>query len=384
MESTKKRLLVFSDWFLPGYKAGGPIRSLANLVEHIQRDFEIFLVCGDRDYMDNKPYPGIKPNVWVEKYGIKLIYLPPENQQINTCSSIIDRLNPDLVYINGIFSKPFSINPLLALRNSRRKVIVAPRGMLAKGALGIKPFKKRVYLRFARILKLYEKVHFHATSEQEKQDISTFFHRNQITTIPNLPSIGIKTPPKRKEKKINQLEIICVARIAPEKNIDFAIECLSKLDGELKVYMCFIGSVYDDKYMEKCTAKSKLLPANIEVDFLGSKTPNEIAKYLDKSHLFFLPTLGENYGHAIVEAFGRSLPALISDKTPWKHLNQDRLGADYALSDTSAFSGFIEKVAKMTKEEYNDYVKGIKSRFAKRVDLKGNISSYKELFDAKG
>jgi glycosyltransferase involved in cell wall biosynthesis len=382
MGLTKKRLLIFSDWFLPGYKAGGPIRSLANLVEYIHKDFEIFLVCGDRDYMDDRPYPDVKPNVWTEKYSIKLIYLPPANQQINTCSSIIDRLNPDVVYINGVFSKAFSINPLLALRNSRRKVIVAPRGMLAKGALGIKSLKKRVYLRFAKILKLYETVYFHATSEQEKNDISKFFPGNEVVSIPNLPSIGLTRTTKRKNKEVNHLEIISVARIAPEKNIDFALDCLRELKGELDLRLRLIGSVYDDKYMEKCNKISKALPDNIEVDFLGSKTPTEIDRFLDESHLFFLPTLGENYGHAIVEALSRNLPVLISDKTPWKDLNEDRLGADYPISNKVAFCRFIEELARMTESEYNQYVKGIGQRFNERVDLKGNISSYKEFFNA--
>jgi glycosyltransferase involved in cell wall biosynthesis len=286
------------------------------------------------------------------------------------------------VYINGVFSKAFSINPLLALRNSRRKVIVAPRGMLAKGALGIKSLKKRVYLRFAKILKLYETVYFHATSEQEKNDISKFFPGNEVVSIPNLPSIGLTRTTKRKNKEVNHLEIISVARIAPEKNIDFALDCLRELKGELDLRLRLIGSVYDDKYMEKCNKISKALPDNIEVDFLGSKTPTEIDRFLDESHLFFLPTLGENYGHAIVEALSRNLPVLISDKTPWKDLNEDRLGADYPISNKVAFCRFIEELARMTESEYNQYVKGIGQRFNERVDLKGNISSYKEFFNA--
>jgi len=27
----KKKILVFIDWYLPGYKAGGPVRSMANI-----------------------------------------------------------------------------------------------------------------------------------------------------------------------------------------------------------------------------------------------------------------------------------------------------------------------------------------------------------------
>ncbi|CAN5434615.1 hypothetical protein BH10BAC1_BH10BAC1_14720 [soil metagenome] len=30
----KKKVLIFIDWYLPGYKAGGPRQSVANLVAH--------------------------------------------------------------------------------------------------------------------------------------------------------------------------------------------------------------------------------------------------------------------------------------------------------------------------------------------------------------
>ena len=32
----KPRVLVFIDWYAPGYKAGGPVRSLVNLVDHLR------------------------------------------------------------------------------------------------------------------------------------------------------------------------------------------------------------------------------------------------------------------------------------------------------------------------------------------------------------
>ena len=32
----KKKILIFIDWYLPGYKAGGPVQSVANLVENLK------------------------------------------------------------------------------------------------------------------------------------------------------------------------------------------------------------------------------------------------------------------------------------------------------------------------------------------------------------
>ena len=48
-------------------------------------------------------------------------------------------------------------------------------------------------------------------------------------------------------------------------------------------------------------------------------------------HCLFLPSTGENYGHAIVEAFSAGLPVIISTLTPWKNLESQKVGWDIPL-----------------------------------------------------
>src|SRR5215813_4412202 len=57
-------VLVFADYYLPGFKAGGPIRTLANIMEQLGDEFEFRIVTRDRDYGDRSPYPGILTNCW--------------------------------------------------------------------------------------------------------------------------------------------------------------------------------------------------------------------------------------------------------------------------------------------------------------------------------
>ena len=61
----KIRILIFIDWFLPAYKAGGPIRSIANLVDHLNGDFDFYIITGDRDLGDVKPIKDIFLNSWI-------------------------------------------------------------------------------------------------------------------------------------------------------------------------------------------------------------------------------------------------------------------------------------------------------------------------------
>ena len=63
---SKKRIAVFIDWFRPGFKAGGPITSCANMVDLLENDFHFYIFTSDRDYMEDKPYKGVTANQWTK------------------------------------------------------------------------------------------------------------------------------------------------------------------------------------------------------------------------------------------------------------------------------------------------------------------------------
>ena len=68
--------------------------------------------------------------------------------------------------------------------------------------------------------------------------------------------------------------------------------------------------------------------------------------------LFFLPTLGENFGHVILEALYAGCPVLISDQTPWRDLEEKGIGWDLALSKPEMFQDVLQRCVDMNNEEY--------------------------------
>jgi hypothetical protein len=62
----KSKLLIFSDWFYPGYKAGGPIKSVTNLSIALQKEIDVFVFTADTDLNETKPYPNIQANTWIK------------------------------------------------------------------------------------------------------------------------------------------------------------------------------------------------------------------------------------------------------------------------------------------------------------------------------
>lgn len=380
MKSNKPKVLIFIDWYLPGYKAGGPISSCANVVAMLGNSIGFKIITRDRDYLDTHPYPNVEIDAWTTAGKAQVMYLSPPRQTLSVIAKMISEHPDYLIYINGLFSKTFSIFPLIAVRRQKRRAMVAPRGMLASGALGIKGRKKQLYLAFAKRLGLFSQIQFHATHSHEAEDIqSSISARNGVTVIPNIPALpteGSLLP----LKETNQIELLSIARVAQEKNTLFAIACLRSIPPDIRVNFQWIGPVYDTTYFEKCKHAVSLLPENVRISFPGSVPPNQLYDYYNSAHLFFLPTLGENYGHAIIESMLAGTPVLISDRTPWQRLEENNLGAAIPLDESNRFSDFIIEIARMNQSDYTRRFKHVAESVSVRIRLNEVIGKYKTLF----
>lgn len=376
-----RTILVFTDWYLPGYKAGGPITSCANIVEHLGDDFNFKIVCGDRDYLETEPYDGVKPNEWVRVGKAQVMYLSPESRSLNKIGAIIKEVKADMVYLNGMFSKCFTIFPLMALKSATADVAVAPRGMLAPAALGIKSIKKKTFLKFAKLFGLFSGVKFHATNSIESKQISSWFGKVPIEIVANIPGVSSKLIARSEHRKSkNTLRLYSVARIAPEKNIHFALECLQSIDKDISVSLEIIGAVYDQDYFSLCKKIVQGLPDNVEVSFLGAIPKKEIPQIASKADFFFLPTAGENYGHAIVEALLTGVPVIISSQTPWRNLKDAHLGFDLELINEE-FSEILNQAGRLSNEDYKSEYKNITVNVGALINLDKLRNGYTYLFD---
>ena len=128
----KTKILICSDWFTPGFKAGGPIRSVVNFIERFKDEYEIFVLTTDRDLGDTESFGHIETNKWIRQDGFEAMYLSPDKLQYQFVKSIIKSLNPDKIYLNSMFSR-FTIFSLISSLYTN-KIVLAPRGMLKSSA----------------------------------------------------------------------------------------------------------------------------------------------------------------------------------------------------------------------------------------------------------
>lgn len=355
--TNKHSVLVFIDWYLPAFKAGGPIVSCENMVQALKDEIDFSIVCSAYDYLDSQTLNGVELNKWtIAPDGTKVFYVTKE-VSMKSAFKLIDHEEFDCYYMNSMFSLKFTIQPLRLIKD-KSKIIIAPRGMLAPGALSVKPLKKKIFLLLSKIKAFYNDVRFHATSEVEKKQILLSVGNNtEVVVAPNFPS-AFESQFSAKNKLPGVLNLISVARIAPEKNLLFALSALKNANPVFNIKFNLYGAVYDEKYWNQCLSVINTLPENIEVTYNGVFNPSRIKEVFANAHFLFMPTLGENYGHAIVNSLQSATPVIISNNTPWNKIHDYKAGAVFDLSDSTEFSEFINKVAACNQAEYNVFQEG--------------------------
>ena len=374
----KPTILIFIDWYKPGYKAGGPIRSISNMVDALKDDFQFYIVTRNTDYLETTPYSNINTNQWNSIDNAQVFYLSKENTKRNTIHALIDEVQPDIVYCNSFYSPYFSLIPIYYAKKKKIKTILAVRGMLSKGSLNVKKAKKRTFINFIKWVGLFKKITFHATTEEEKKDIeNTFGKQTNIIVVNNLPEQKTNSFIEKK-KTINSILLVSVARIAPEKNTLYAIETLKNCKS--KVIFDIYGPIYNQDYWNNCLESIKNLPINIEVNYKGTLPHYEIDSTLQQYHALFLPSTGENFGHIIVEAMANACVPIISNKTPWKDLATNNIGFDIDLITPENFAKAIDTLALMDEKTFNKMAKNAFHYAQQATNNQSLIKQYQQLF----
>lgn len=354
MDKKKKKVLLFIDWFLPGNKAGGPVTSNVNTIDQLHDKIDFYILTRDTDYCEDIPYSSVPSNQWTEyRDGVSVFYFSKEYLTVSNLKKVAFEADCAHWYINGIYSEYFSILPLILARFANGvQTTVAVRGMLSPHALAEKPLKKKFMLALWRAFGLYRHVEFHATNTAEAEDIARQVGGNKgILIAPNLPKKLVYQAAEKAAKVPGTVKLISIARISPEKNTLGALEMLAQCTRH-KIQFDLYGQFYDHDYITKCAKVVNKLPKNIKVNFYGSIPPQEVIGALYHAHFLFLPTQGENFGHAILEAFMAACPVIISDRTPWRGLKEKGIGWDIALRHPDQFIQAIETAALMDQETY--------------------------------
>lgn len=375
----KRKILILNGQYAPGYKGGGPIQSCINMVENLYDQFDFYVLCADRDYKEVIPYSGVKINQWNEVGNAKVYYISPDKQNLKGLGEAINSIDYDIMYLNGFFSPIFTIRPLILRRMGKLKkkfVILTPRGDFTGGCEN-KKLKKYSYIYLAKLLGLYSGLLWHTTSDIEERDVKQKFAKANTFTIPNLPA---KFVPKKLciSKKSGELRLVFVSRIFPKKNIKYALEVLSKIT-EGNIVFDIYGPMEDKKYWSECEELMKKIPDNVKVKYCGEVEHKDIPHIFEQYHAFFFPTLGENYGHVIVEAMMNNCLCILSkDVTPWNdYIENLDIGAK--LSEQEKFVEIVNRILSLDQRGINSMLELNNQYIVKKTDPEKDLILYRKM-----
>ncbi len=348
-----RTILILTGRYLPGWRDGGPVRSVLNLTEWMGDEYDIRIMCLDRDHGDTQPYPRIncggfcrvgKANVW---------YTPAFTE------TGIEKLSKDadVVYVCG----PYSDYARIAMRLKKSRKIAAPlyvasMGSFSPEAFRIKGFKKKLFIGYMKLSGMFDRVIWSVTSEREEEELKAVIGSGSRCVIASdLPRKGTTEHTGFKESGV--LSVCFLSRISRKKNLIAVPDILRRLGGKLSVKLDIYGTCEDERYLRECIQKFKDLQKDVpdmiweykgEID--SEKVPSVFASY----DAFLFPTLGENYGHVISESLAAACIPVISDTTPWLDLDENGCGYVCPLNDTAAFARALEELGSMTEEEISE------------------------------
>jgi len=381
---SKLTILAISSHYLPGYKGGGPIKTIKNLFDQAGDEITFKLITSDRDLGDTTPYTSVTCGAWNQVGNASVFYAQPGKTGYAQIARQLRAKDYDVVYLNSFFSPRFSFFPLLLAKALRQKLVLGPRGEFSEGALSLKSAKKSVFIKVFKLLGLHRGTVFQASSDYEADDLRRALGAN--VDIHVAEDIGAQEFAENlKPRKSGPLNAVFVSRISPMKNLLAAIEILQRVQQPL-VYDIY-GPIEDQDYWRDCEKAIAALPPHIQVQHKGELTPDVVVKTMANYDVFFMPTKGENYSHVITEAFCAGLPALIADTTPWRNLQNLGIGWDLPLNNPDAFSAALDELAIMPAEDHmhmrQNVLSWAKNKFSQRDAIEANIALFKYAYEKK-
>ena len=122
--------------YLPGYKDGGPVRTIKNLTDILGNEYDIRIMCHDRDHGDEIPYSNINVNTYNKVGNAKVYYVKNGKFTFKTLLKEIKKV--DVVYCCGPYNN-YAIKTMILKKIGffKQKLVIASMGSFTKSALSL-------------------------------------------------------------------------------------------------------------------------------------------------------------------------------------------------------------------------------------------------------
>lgn len=381
------KLNIIIPSFYPATIYGGPIFSTLSTCKELAKleEVEVYVSTTNANMteylnVETNKFITIEKNLYVKYYNdtwINKLSLP-------LLSNIWkDMRKSDVIHLQGIFSTP---TPIVLFYNLflKKPLLLSPRGSFAPWIIDRDKRNKMRWLNcFIRPLSKY--INWHATSEQEKNEIISLFPNAKVHIIPNgINLVDYKTinylSKKDYIKKYTQQDleadfiIISMGRLHAKKGFDILIDAFSKLNNKYKNSILLIAGD-DESEKENLENQIKKLELNEKVFLIGSITNQDKIDFLANADLFVLPSHNENFGNVYIESLAAGTPVIASINTPWREIEEHKCGKWIQNS--------VEKVTEGIEymlENNNSQMRKNTKKLAQKYEWENIASQFEKVF----
>jgi glycosyltransferase involved in cell wall biosynthesis len=228
----------------------------------------------------------------------------------------------DIVHDHGLWLLP-NVYAGREAGRARRPLVVAPRGMLSPAALSFSRVKKRIFWQLLQKSAVVRAACFHATSEQEYEEIRAFGLRQPVAIVPN--GIDIESGVSRTAASNAVRTVLSLGRLHPKKGLDTLLHAWAKIEAAHPHWRLRIVGPSENGYDAKLKAQAaelNLSRVSIEGPVYGSDKQRAYAE----ADLFVLSTLNDNFALTVAEALAACVPVIATKGAPWKGLVEEECG----------------------------------------------------------
>jgi glycosyltransferase involved in cell wall biosynthesis len=263
---------------------------------------------------------------WSRIPVLSRLYLSKSLQNALLASS----LTADVFHAHGLWLMP-NVYPAWVARRAQKPLVISPRGMLGGAALRFSSLRKQVFWSALQAAAVRGADCLHATSRQEHDEIREFGLRNPIAIIPNGVDIPTYNPFPRAENGMRT--VLYLGRLHPKKGIDQLIAAWAKVEDrhsgwQLEIVGPLTGSYPEE--LRRMIAETGIKRARL----MGPAYGADKTEAYQRSDLFVLPTLNENFGNTIAESLALGIPVITTKGAPWEGLETRHCGwwVDHGVS----------------------------------------------------
>lgn len=384
MGAGRKKVLIVYHAYFPSEFAVGPANAIRQYVEAMSSHCAFRILTLNFDFASGRPLFPDSHHV-VEGDDAVIEYVPYGRSGLRILAGRM-REDHDVIDIHSGFDRHLAIPALLLHRLGLSRAgltLHTPHGIFMPIDMSRGGAKKRAYCAMADLVGLYRGVLHVASSPGEAADIRrAHWRRQDIVEIPHFTGVvpGIANSGPRRIKRANSLKMAFVGRIALQKNLLFAIDVVRRLrfPSELHVY----GAASPD-YWARCQARIAEGTGLCTVVLHGPLNQERLLGVLPDHDVLFHPTLGENFGYAIVESLARGIPVLLSDRSPWLDVADFHAGWALPLADPEAFVARLEELY-LTGEQWAALSEGALSYARTHFDDRRSLALRQDLLGRAG